>query len=139
MVCYRVIGNDLTISSAAAAGQLELNVMMPIIADSLIESLRILTGGIRSFSNRCLKGITANKDRCSEYAEKSFAMVTALNTVIGYLKAAEVAKESADTGKPIKEIVLERGYLKPEELDIYLAPEKLTEPGIPGRKDTGSE
>jgi len=133
MVCYRVIGNDTTIASASGAGQLDLNVMMPLIADTLVESLKILTGGINSFNERCLKDITANRDRCKDYAENSFAMVTALNTVIGYLKAAEVAKESAKTGKPIKEIVLEKGYLNKEEIDSYLAPEKLTEPGIPGK------
>ncbi|MBD3233857.1 MAG: aspartate ammonia-lyase [candidate division Zixibacteria bacterium] len=132
MVCYRVIGNDLTISNAGGAGQLELNVMMPLIADTLIESLKILTGGINSFNHRCLKTINANRERCKEYAEKSFAMVTALNTVIGYLKAAEVAKESAKTGKSIREIVVEKGYLKQDEVELYLSPEKLTEPGIPG-------
>ena len=133
MVCYRVIGNDLTIASAGGAGQLDLNVMMPLIADTLVESLRILTGGLNSFNHRCLKNITANPKRCKAYAEDSFAMVTALNTVIGYLKAAEVAKESEKTGKPIRQIVLEKGYLKEAELDKYLSPEKLTEPGIPGK------
>jgi fumarate hydratase class II len=133
MVCYRVIGNDLTLSGAGGAGQLDLNVMMPLIADTLVESLRILTGGLNSFNNRCLSGITANRERCHHYAENSFAMVTALNTVIGYLKAAEVAKESEKTGKPIRQIVVEKGYLKKEELDKYLSPEKLTEPGIPGK------
>jgi len=132
MVCYRVVGNDVTISSAGMAGQLDLNVMMPLIADTLVESLKILAGGINSFNTRCLKGITANRERCRDYAENSFAMVTALNTVIGYLKAAEVAKESEKNGKPIRQIVVEKGYLKQEELDTYLAPEKLTEPGIPG-------
>jgi len=134
MVCYRVVGNDVTISSAGMAGQLDLNVMMPLIADTLVESLKILTGGINSFNTRCLKGITANRETCRDYAENSFAMVTALNTVIGYLKAAEVAKESEKTGKPIRQIVVEKGYLKQEELDTYLAPEKLTEPGIPGKE-----
>lgn len=133
MVCYRVIGNDLTISNAGGAGQMDLNVMMPLIADTIIESLKILTGGVNSFNNRCLKNITANAQRCRDYAENSFAMVTALNTVIGYLKAAEVAKESEKTGKPIKQIVVEKGYLKEDELDKYLSPEKLTEPGIPGK------
>lgn len=137
MVCYRVIGNDLTISGAGGAGQLELNVMMPVIADTLIESIKILTGGVNSFNNRCLKNITANPDRCRFYAENSFAMVTALNTVIGYLKAAEVAKESEATGKSIKEIVVEKGYLKPEEVEIYLSPSKLTEPGLPGQGISG--
>lgn len=133
MVCYRVVGNDVTISSAGMAGQLDLNVMMPLIADTLIESLKILTGGINSFNTRCLKGITANRERCRAYAENSFAMVTALNTVIGYFKAAEVAKESEKSGKPIRQIVVEKGYLKQDELDTYLAPERLTEPGIPGK------
>ncbi|NIP42549.1 MAG: aspartate ammonia-lyase [candidate division Zixibacteria bacterium] len=133
MVCYRVIGNDLTIANAGGAGQLDLNVMMPLIADTLVESLRILTGGLRSFNDRCLKNVTANPEKCKDYAENSFAMVTALNTVIGYLKAAEVAKESEKSGKPIRQIVVEKGYLKEDELDKYLSPEKLTEPGIPGK------
>ncbi|OGL44272.1 MAG: hypothetical protein A2161_06125 [Candidatus Schekmanbacteria bacterium RBG_13_48_7] len=133
MVCFRVIGNDLTIANAGAAGQLELNVMMPVIADTLIESLKILIGGISSFNNRCLKGITANEDKCRNYAENSLAMVTALNPLIGYLRAANVAKESLATGKPIREIIMEKGYLRQDELDIYLSPDTLTEPGIPGK------
>jgi aspartate ammonia-lyase len=132
MVCYRVIGNDATISGAGGAGQLELNVMMPVIADTLFESIQILTGGINSFNNRCLTGISANMDRCSEFAENSMAMATALNTLIGYLKAAEVVKESLATGKPIRQVVLDKGYLSRDELDTYLSPDKLTEPGIPG-------
>jgi len=133
MVCFRVIGNDVTISLAGAAGQLDLNVMMPVIADSLIESLLILIGGIESFNRRCLAGITANPERCRHYAENSFAMVTALNTVIGYSKAAEVAKQAAKSGKSIRQIVVEMGYLGPDELNIYLSPDNLTEPGIPGK------
>jgi len=134
MVCFRVIGNDLTIAGAGGAGQLELNVMMPVIADTLIESLKILAGGINSFNNRCLKNVTANEKRCKDYAENSLAMVTALSTQIGYLRAADVAKESLATGKSIREIVLEKGYLRKEELDEYLSPSRLTEPGIPGDK-----
>ncbi len=133
MVCFRVIGNDLTISSAAGAGQLELNVMMPIIADTIVESLKILAGGLNSFNNRCLGDISADAERCRYYAENSFAMVTALNTIIGYNKAAEVVKEAMTTGNNIKEIIIGKGYLNTEEVETYLAPKNLTEPGIPGK------
>ncbi|WP_036479303.1 aspartate ammonia-lyase [Myxosarcina sp. GI1] len=116
MVCFQVIGYDTAIAFAAQAGQLELNVMMPLIAYDLIHSIEILGKAITSLSQRCLSGITARRDRCLQYAEGSLALVTALNPHIGYLNAADVAKQSLATGKSIREIVLERGLMDEDKL-----------------------
>lgn len=127
MVCFQVMGYDTAISFAAQAGQLELNVMMPLIAYDLIHSIEILGNTIDSFSDRCLSGITPRRDRCLAYAESSLALVTALNTHIGYLKAAEVAKKSLETGKSIRAIVLEEGLMSAEQLAVVLDLEKMSQ------------
>ncbi|MEL6927500.1 MAG: aspartate ammonia-lyase [Cyanobacteria bacterium J06600_6] len=127
MVCFQVMGYDTAISFAAQAGQLELNVMMPLIAYDLIHSIEILGNTIDSFSDRCLSGITPRRDRCLAYAESSLALVTALNTHIGYLKAAEVAKKSLETGNSIREIVLEEGLMSAEQLAVVLDLEKMSQ------------
>ncbi|MEM8637742.1 MAG: aspartate ammonia-lyase [Cyanobacteria bacterium P01_G01_bin.54] len=111
MVAFQVMGYDMAIALAAQAGQLELNVMMPLIAYDLIHSIEILGKALQALRDRSLAGITANRDRCQAYAEGSLSLVTALNTHIGYLKAAEVAKESLATGKSIRAIVLEKGLM----------------------------
>ncbi|MEM7594769.1 MAG: aspartate ammonia-lyase [Cyanobacteria bacterium P01_A01_bin.83] len=116
MVCFQVMGYDTAIAFAAQAGQLELNVMMPLIAYDLIHSIEILGNTIDSLAQRCLSGITARRDRCLKYAESSLALVTALNTHIGYLKAADVAKKSLETGQSIREIVLAEGLMDEEQL-----------------------
>ena len=116
MVCFQVMGYDTAIAFAAQAGQLELNVMMPLIAYDLIHSIEILGNTIEALTSKCLAGITARRDHCLGYAEGSLALVTALNTHIGYLKAADVAKESLATGKSIREIVLEKNLMSEEEL-----------------------
>ncbi len=116
MVCFQVMGYDTAIAFAAQAGQLELNVMMPLIAYNLIHSIEILGNTIDALNKRCLAGIVARKERCQEYAEGSLALVTALNPHIGYLQAAAVAKESLETGKPIRQIVLEQGLMTEEIL-----------------------
>jgi aspartate ammonia-lyase len=116
MVCFQVMGYDSSIALCAQAGQLELNVMMPLIAYNLIHSIEILGNTISALNQRCLVGITPNKERCEAYAEGSLALVTALNTHIGYLKAATVAKESLDTGKSLRQIVLEKGWMTEAEL-----------------------
>lgn len=116
MVCFQVMGYDTAIAFAAQAGQLELNVMMPLIAYDLIHSIEILGKAIQALSDRNLKGITANKERCQAYAEGSLSLVTALNTHIGYLAAADVAKESLATGKSIRAIVLEKGLMAEDKL-----------------------
>ena len=92
MVCYHVMGNDLTIMACAQAGQLELNVMVPILAYNLLQSLEVLTGGIAAFTDRCVRGIEANEARCAELGQKSIGLATALNAYIGYSAAARVAK-----------------------------------------------
>ena len=116
MVCFKVMGYDAAIALAAQAGQLELNVMMPLIAYNLIHSIEILGNTLAALTERCIQHITANRDRCSYYAEGSLALVTALNTHIGYLNAAAVAKESLETGKSLRQIVLEQGLMTAEEL-----------------------
>lgn len=116
MVCFQVMGYDQAIALCAQAGQLELNVMMPLIAYNLIHSIEILGNTIMALSDRCIAGITVFSDRCLAYAEGSLALVTALNPHIGYLNAAAVAKESLETGKSLRQIVLEKGLMSDDEL-----------------------
>ena len=126
MVCFQIMGYDTAISYAAQAGQLELNVMMPLIAYDLIHSIEILGNTIDSLGKRCFAGITARRDRCLAYAESSLALVTALNTHIGYLKAADVAKKSLETGKSIRAIVLESGLISENQLTEILDLDKMS-------------
>ena len=126
MVCFQVMGYDTAIAFAAQAGQLELNVMMPLIAYDLIHSIEILGNTIDSLARRCLEGIIPRRDRCLAYAESSLALVTALNTHIGYLKAADVAKKSLETGKSIRAIVLEEDLMTEEQLATVLNLEKMS-------------
>ncbi|OGO05726.1 MAG: hypothetical protein A2Y73_07250 [Chloroflexi bacterium RBG_13_56_8] len=138
MVCYHVMGNDTTIMACSQAGQLELNVMMPLLAHNLIESLEILTNGIRAFSERCMRGIEANEERCRQLAEHSMGLATALNPYIGYAAAAKVAQEALARGVSLRQVVLEKGYLTAEQLDAVLDPSAMTEPGIQGAESEGS-
>jgi len=131
MVCFQVLGYQAAIQYAAQAGQLELNVMMPLIANDLIEMLEILTNAMKAFTERCVKGIVAYPERCRWYAENSISMVTVLNTYIGYDKAAEVAKEAVATGKSLRELIVEKGLLTPEQIEKLFDLRPLTEPGIP--------
>ncbi|BAY25587.1 fumarate lyase [Calothrix sp. NIES-2100] len=126
MVCFQVMGYDNAIALAAQAGQLELNVMMPLIAYDLIHSIEILGNTIAALTERCIKGITANQERCLAYAEGSLALVTALNPHIGYLNAAAVAKESLETGKSLRQIVLEKGLMSEAELATVLNLEQMS-------------
>lgn len=126
MVCFQVMGYDQAIALAAQAGQLELNVMMPLIAYNLIHSIEILGNTIAALTTQCIEGITANRDRCLNYAEGSLALVTALNPHIGYLNAAAIAKESLETGKSLRQIVLERELISPEELAKVLDLEQMS-------------
>jgi aspartate ammonia-lyase len=127
MVCFQVMGYDNAIALAAQAGQLELNVMMPLIAYNLIHSIEILGNTLSALTIQCLQNITAFEDRCLAYAEGSLALVTALNTHIGYLNAAAVAKESLETGKSLRQIVIERGLMTPEQLSEVLDLEKMSQ------------
>jgi aspartate ammonia-lyase len=123
MACFQVIGNDQTIALAAQAGQLELNVMMPVIAFDLLMSLTIMTNALNAFREKCVEGITADEQRCRWYVEHSVSLVTALNPKIGYARAAEIAKRAMAAGKTIRETITEEGLLSPEEtaetLDTY--------------------
>jgi fumarate hydratase class II len=134
MVCAQVIGNDAVITWAGANGNFELNVMMPVMAHNLLESIRLLANVCTAFREKCAAGITANKQRCEELVELSMAMVTSLAPKIGYDRAAEIAKESAKTGRTVREIAREKNVLPERELESALDPVKMTEPG-----DTGSE
>ncbi|MBD2776036.1 aspartate ammonia-lyase [Iningainema tapete] len=126
MVCFQVMGYDSAIALASLAGQLELNVMMPLIAYNLIHSIEILGNTIAALTERCLTGITANQERCLAFAEGSLALVTALNPHIGYLNAAAVAKESLETGKSLRQIVLEKGLMNEAELAEVLNLEQMS-------------
>jgi aspartate ammonia-lyase len=131
MVCYQVMGCDQAVMLAAQAGQLELNVMMPLIAYNLTFSLELLKNCVQKFTDSCITGIVANKDRCRRYLEDSLGLVTVLAPSIGYNAAAEVAKESVATGRSIREIVLARKLMPESELDEAMRPGHLTEPGLP--------
>ncbi|MGA2627172.1 MAG: aspartate ammonia-lyase [Candidatus Bathyarchaeia archaeon] len=133
MVCFEVIGNDFTAMMAAQAGQLELNVMMPVIAHDLTQSLLILTNGINVFTNRLIKGIEANEERCKELFEKSAGIALALNPFIGYEKAAEVAKDALKRGVSLRQVVLEKGLLSEVQLEKILDPHAMTTPGVHGK------
>ena len=134
MVGFQVMGADTVVMLAAQAGQLELNVMMPVIAFNLSFSFDILTNGIRKFTESCVAGITANQTRCLKYMEESVGLVTVLAPYLGYAAAAEVAKESMKTGRTLRDIIVSRELLGPEMLARILDPLPLTNPGVPGRK-----
>lgn len=127
-VAFEVIGNDLTVTMAAEAGQLELNVMEPIIAYNLFTSLDLLGRACRTLTERCIVGITANREICRRMVERSVGLVTALNPYIGYEKSSEIAELALRTGGSVYEIVLEKGYLSKDELDEILSPENMTRP-----------
>ena len=117
MVCEQIIGNDETIKQSAESGNLELNVMIPVISHNLLHGMDILTNGIREFNNKCIKGIKANKEVLQEYFEKTLAIGAILNKTIGYDKAAEVVREAIKKKKSIKEIVIEKGILSKKEAE----------------------
>jgi len=129
MVCAQVIGNDTTVTWAGANGNFELNVMMPVMAHNLLESIRLLANVVDIFCDKCVRGIVANEERCRDLVELSMAMVTSLTPKIGYDRAAEIAKESAKTGRTIREISREKNVLPEKELELALDPIKMTEPG----------
>ncbi|WP_207263934.1 aspartate ammonia-lyase [Desulfovibrio sp. Huiquan2017] len=127
-VAFTVIGQDMTVTMACEAGQLELNVMEPVIGFSLFQSMNMLRRACLTLADKCVSGITANRERCREMVEHSIGLVTALNPFIGYEKSAEIAKEAMKTGGSVYEIVLEKGYLNREELDDILKPENMVKP-----------
>jgi len=128
MVCFHVAGSDAAVALAAQAGQLEINVMTPLVAFELLFSVQVLTAAIVVFTERCVRGIEADEESCRRWGERSLGLATALNPVIGYDAAAEVAKEAHRTGRSVPEVVLERGILTADELAEQLDPASLTEP-----------
>ena len=132
MVCARVMGNHTTITIGGQHGNFELNVMMPVMAHAMLESISILAQGCNAFHDQCLTGITADRERCKELLELNPSIATALNAAIGYDQAAKVAKKSAAERKSVRETAKEMGLLTDEELDSYLNVRQMTEPGIPG-------
>jgi fumarate hydratase class II len=133
-VCYQALGLDTTVAMASEAGQLELNVMMPVITHNIVFSLMIVGNATRVFSERCVEGITANAEQCAYWLERSPALVTALAPKIGYAEAAKLAKEAIATGLTVRQLVTERGILKGAELEEILDLRAMTELGVPGGK-----
>jgi aspartate ammonia-lyase len=133
-IAFEVIGNDVTISFAAEAGQLQLNAFEPIVAHSLFKSVSHLARGCEVLAERCVDGITANRDRLRAMLESSIGIVTALNPYIGYSAATELAQEALASGRSVSELVLEKRLLSREELDDILQPEMLTKPRLPGAR-----
>ena len=131
-VCYQVIGCDATILAAADAGQLELNVMMPVIAWNALHASRIFARAMDVLQTRCVAGIEADEERARELLDRSTALATALSPYIGYAATAEIAKVSVATGRPIRDLVRERKLLPDAELDAILEPIAMTSPGVPG-------
>jgi fumarate hydratase class II len=132
MVAAQVVGSHTTVTIGGMTGNFELNVMMPVIAYNLLLSLRLLSAAAGLLAERCVEGITANRERCEELVEKSLAMVTALAPRIGYDRAAEIAKESVKTGKTVRQLCVEQQVLPPEELARVLDARAQTEGGIVG-------
>lgn len=131
-VCYQVYGCDAAILAACEAGQLELNVMMPVIAWNAIHASTIFGQAMQVLTNRCVVGLRADEARCRELLDRSTAVATALSPYIGYAKTAEIAKAAVQTGKPVAELVRERGLVPDDRLASILSPEAMTSPGIPG-------
>ena len=133
-VCFQVIGNDVTVTAAAEAGQLELNVMMPVIAHNLLFSMIILTSATRVLAERCVEGIEADATQAAHWLERSPALVTALAPKIGYAEAAKLAKEAVAKNVTVRQLVMEKGILKGKELDEVLDLRAMTELGVPGER-----
>jgi aspartate ammonia-lyase len=133
-VCCQVIGCDATVCNAGEAGQLELNVMMPVIAWNALHSSTILANAMSTLEALCVEGIQADDTRCRELLDRSTAVATALSPYLGYAKTAEIAKESVRSGRPIRDLVLERGLIDAARLDRILSVDAMTEPGVPGKE-----
>jgi fumarate hydratase class II len=132
-VCGQVIGNDAAIALGGLSGNFELNVMMPVMAHNLLQSIALLANASTQFTQRCLEGLEADRTRCESLVEQSLAMCTALAPVIGYDQAADIAKQAFATGRTVREVALEKQVLPEQELKRVLDPRPMTEPGIPGK------
>ena len=133
-VAFLIIGNDMTVTMASEAGQLELNAFEPIIFYCLFQSIGTLTYAVHTFVDNCVTGITANEERCRELVEGSVGVITALTPHIGYQHAADIAKRAILTGQSVRKLILQEKLLTPEEIDTILDPMNLTRPGIPGKE-----
>jgi len=133
-VAYQVMGNDQVITMAAFSGQLELNAFMPLIAHNLLQSLEMLINAVELFAEKCVRGITADRDMCRGWLERSHGFITALVPYLGYERAAELVRRSKEENRNIRELILASGLLKAEELDKILAPGELTRPGVAGAR-----
>lgn len=138
-ICFKVFGNDVTVCFAAEAGQLELNVMEPALSQAMFESIHLLTHACDTLRTRCIDGITANVDRCYGYVTNSIGIVTYLNDTIGHHEGDLVGKEAARTGKPVRDVVLEKGLLSAEEYDRIMTRENYLKPRYTGRTYSPSE
>ena len=136
-ICYQIIGSDLTVSMAAEASEFELNMAEPIIVYNLLSSMMLLKNAAIVLANRCVNGITANRERCANYVKNSIGIVTALNPVLGYERSSSIAKEALESGRGVYELVLEKGWLSQAELDEMLSPEKMANPLM--REPVGEE
>lgn len=132
-VAFNIIGNDVTITMAAEAGQLELNAFEPIIFYCMFQSISTLTYAVRTFVDNCVTGITANETRCRYLVENSVGIITAICPHVGYQKAADIAKKAIKTGESVRTLILQEGLLNEEQLDNILDPVHMTEPGISGK------
>jgi fumarate hydratase class II len=130
MAMFQVMGNDLTVMMSGQAGQMELNVMMPIIAYNLFQSMDVIINSVNAFTEKCVVGVKSNEEKASGWLAKNAILVTALNPVIGYQKGAEVAKEAMATNRTVREVVIEKGYLDAEQADRLLNVRVLTDGGI---------
>ena len=127
-VCFKVFGNDLTITFAAEAGQLQLNVMEPVIGQAMFETISLLSNACVNLRDKCIDGITVNKEVCESYVFNSIGIITYLNPFIGHHNGDVIGKICATTGRSVKEVVLEKGLLTEEQLDDILSPENLMNP-----------
>lgn len=132
-VAFRVAGNDVTISMAVEAGQFELNAFEPVVFDALFQSITALTGAVNTLTANCVRGITANQQRCLELLNASVGTITAVCPYIGYGQAAALAKEALKTGVPVRTLLVERGIMTAEEVENVLNPHNMTKPGVPGK------
>jgi aspartate ammonia-lyase len=130
--CYQVIANDMAISLGVENGQFELNVMEPVIAFNLFNSMNYMTNAVNTFVEKLLIDLQANESQCADWLDHSVGIVTALLPHIGYENSAMLAKEAYNTGRPIRDIILEKGLLTKEKMEHILSPEQMTHPGIAG-------
>jgi len=131
MVCFQVIGNDTAVAMAVQAGQLELNVMMPVIIYNILHSMEILTNAVTVFTARCVTGIQVNREKCRHYFSHSLGLATVLNALIGYDRAAMVMKEALKSGRTVMQVIEDANILAPEQIEKLFSADKLTKPGVP--------